>query len=87
MSNWKLLGEFIEQCDKRNSDGTYGEDSVRGIATSKEFIATKANLDGVSLTSYKLVKPGEFAYVPDTSRRGDKISLGHNEETETILVS
>lgn len=87
MSNWKLLGEFIEQCDERNGDGTYGEDSVRGIATSKELIATKANLDGVSLTSYKLVKPGEFAYVPDTSRRGDKISLGRNEEERTVLVS
>lgn len=87
MSNWKLLGEFIEQCDERNSDGTYGEDFVRGIATSKELIATKANLDGVSLTSYKLVKPGEFAYVPDTSRRGDKISLGRNEENNPVLVS
>ena len=87
MSNWKLLGEFIEQCDERNSDGTYGEDAVRGIATSKELIATKANLDGVSLTSYKLVKPGEFAYVPDTSRRGDKISLGRNEENNPVLVS
>ena len=87
MSNWKPLGEFIEQCDERNSDGTYDEDSVRGIATSKELIATKANLDGVSLTSYKLVKPGEFAYVPDTSRRGDKISLGRNEENNPVLVS
>ena len=81
------IGEFIEQCDERNSDGTYGEDFVRGIATSKELIATKANLDGVSLTSYKLVKPGEFAYVPDTSRRGDKISLGRNEENNPVLVS
>ena len=81
------IGEFIEQCDERNGDGMYGENSVRGIETTKELIATKANLDGVSLTSYKLVKPGEFAYVPDTSRRGDKISLGRNEEEKTVLVS
>ena len=41
----------------------------------------------MSLTSYKIVHPQEFAYVPDTSRRGDKISLGLNDTDEDILVS
>lgn len=81
------IGPYLEPCDERNTDNEFDERSVRGIATSKELISTKANLDGVSLTSYILVKPGEFAYVPDTSRRGDKISLGRNEEQVTILVS
>ena len=51
------------------------------------MIATKANLDGVSLTSYKLLPPYHYAYVPDTSRRGDKISLGYNTTEQTFLVS
>ena len=41
----------------------------------------------MSLTSYKLFPPKSFAYVPDTSRRGDKISLAHNIENKIFLVS
>jgi len=50
------LGNYIEPYEERNYENEYDESSVRGIATSKNFIYTKANLDGVSLTSYKLVK-------------------------------
>lgn len=81
------LGEYIIQSDARNSDDRLGKDSVKGIATSKAFILTKANLHGVSLTNYKVVAPRQFAYVPDTSRRGDKISLAFNDENESYLVS
>lgn len=75
------LGNYIELYEERNYENEYDESSVRGIATSKNFIDTKANLDGVSLTSYKLVKPQMFAYVPDTSRRGNKISLAYNNSS------
>lgn len=62
------LGELIELCDERNESGKYTLDDVRGISTEKKFIETKANLDGVSLTSYKIVMPDEFVYVADTSQ-------------------
>lgn len=81
------LDDYIEQSDQRNYDGYYGESDVRGLATSKEMIATKANLEGVSLTSYKLFKPQEFAYVPDTSRRGDKVSMAFNGTKNIHIVS
>lgn len=81
------LGELIEQCDNRNTDEEYTADNVRGISTGKEFIETKANMDGVSLTSYKIVKENEFAYVADTSRRGDKIAVAFNRNEGNILVS
>lgn len=81
------LGELIEPSDERNSDGKYGIDDVRGISTGKEFIETKANMDGVGLASYKVVKQYEFAYVSDTSRRGDKISLAYNKNCPEFLVS
>ena len=44
-------------------------------------------MDGVGLENYKTVKPGQIAYVPDTSRRGDKISLGFNNTEDSYLVS
>lgn len=84
---WMPLREFIALSDRRNTDGLLGESSVVGLSTSKEIIKTKANLEGVSLTSYKIFAPGNFAYVADTSRRGDKVSLGFNSTDETFLVS
>lgn len=81
------LGELIELCDERNSEGKYGIDDVRGISTEKKFIETKANLDGVSLTSYKIVMPDEFVYVADTSRRGEKIALALNDTNSGFLIS
>lgn len=81
------LGELIEQCDNRNTDEKYTIDDVRGISTGKSFIETKANMDGVSLTAYKIVKRGEFAYVADTSRRGGKIAVAFNNDEGEILIS
>ena len=81
------IGAYIEESNDRNLDGQFTEEEVRGIATSKGLIETKANLKGVSLNSYKLVKPKEIAFVPDTSRRGDKMSLGLNDSDKTYIVS
>jgi type I restriction enzyme, S subunit len=81
------LGGYIEPCDERNTNGVYTINDIRGISTEKKFIDTKANLDGVSLTGYKVVHNDEFAYVSDTSRRGDKIALGLNTTIKPILIS
>lgn len=81
------LGELLEQSDERNTKETFGLDSIRGISTQKVFIDTKANMDGVSLKGYKIVPPNCFSYVPDTSRRGEKISIAFNNSKETYLVS
>lgn len=80
------LGKYIETYDERNQN-RLGADSVVGISTGKEFIETKAKLDGVSLKSYKVVPPKYFAYVADTSRRGEKISLSYNSSNDEYLVS
>ena len=85
--NEVALGEYIESCDERNSEGKYTIDDVRGISTDKKFIPTKANMDGVSVSSYKVVAPSMFAYVADTSRRGDKIALALNSSEESYLIS
>ena len=81
------LGLYVEQLNVRNEDGVFGEADVRGLSTQKQYTETKANLDGVNLRSYKLFAPGNFAYVPDTSRRGDKVSLAFNDSESTFLVS
>ncbi len=80
------IGKYLIESDRRNDCGLTVE-SVRGISTNKELIPTKADMNGVGLDSYKIVSPGQIAYVPDTSRRGDKISLGFNNTQEEYLVS
>lgn len=82
----KKIGAYLTQSDRRNDIGL-SVDFVRGLATSKAMIPTKADMDGVSLNNYKVVPPRYIAYVPDTSRRGDKVSLGFNDTDETFLVS
>ncbi len=81
------LGELIEHCDDRNSDGVYSLENVKGISIKKEFIETKADMAGVSLTPYILVRPDSFAYVTVTSRNGEKITLAHNTSNDTYIVS
>lgn len=81
------LGDLIEQCDGRNSEGIYSLDDVKGISIQKIFIETKANMEDVSLKPYILVKPDFFAYVTVTSRNGEKITLAHNTTDNTYLVS
>lgn len=81
------LGNYISLCDSKNDKLEYGIDSVRGISIEKKFIDTKANMEGVSLKPYSVVKPNEFAYVTVTSRNGDKISLARNSSNEAYICS
>jgi len=81
------LGELIQSENERNTEGTYTLDDVRGISIQKIFITTKADMSGVSLKPYIIVRPGAFAYCPDTSRNGDKISLAYNDTDNVYLVS
>lgn len=80
----KLLGEYIEQSDERNND--LQVTFLQGVSTNKVLIETKANTNGLSFHNYKVVRTGEFVYVADTSRRGDKIALAMNS-AEPCIVS
>lgn len=77
------LGELIRLCDERNSDLSFGIDDVKGISIQKVFIETKADMEGVSLRPYILVRPDYFAYVTVTSRNGEKITIAHNDTKNT----
>ncbi len=81
------LGDLIEQCNETNQDLRYTLDDVKGISIKKMFIETKADMQGVSLRPYLLVKPDYFAYVTVTSRNGEKITLAHNTTNKTYIVS
>lgn len=81
------LGSLLQLCDERNSDLQYTLEDVKGISIQKVFIETKADMTGVSLKPYILVKPDYFAYVTVTSRNGEKITIAHNDTGNTYIVS
>ena len=81
------IGPYIQEYDERNSDNIYGLDDVRGISIEKKIIDTKANMDGVKLSPYKIFKINTFCYVTITSRNGEKITLTLNSDSKNHIVS
>src|SRR5690606_10790979 len=57
------------------------------VSVTKEFIKSIANTVGTDFTKYKIVRKNQFTYIPDTSRRGDKIAIALLENEEEGLVS
>lgn len=81
------IGEYIALSEERNDEGKYTLDDVRGVSIEKRFIETKANMQGVNLKPYYVVRPDAFAFVTVTSRNGEKISLAHNSSNDTYICS
>lgn len=89
-SNYKQLGDFIDFYDVRSIEleDNLDIDSIKGISSiSKDFIKTKANLNGVVADKYKVVNKNCFAYNPNTARMGDKIPIALNTSEKIVLVS
>ncbi len=84
-SNYKKLGQYIRQVDVRNAEGK--QENLLGVSVQKVFIPSIANTVDTDFTKYKIVKRRQFTYIPDTSRRGDKIGIALLEDYDEGLVS
>lgn len=82
---YRLLGDFIQPVDERNRDLKI--DYLLGVSISKQFIPSIANIVGTDLSSYKIVRTGQFAYGPVTSRNGEKISIALLRDKDCIISS
>ena len=83
--NFKKLGEFIRIVDIRNRENRQLE--LLGVSVEKCFIQSIANTVGTDWCNYKIIDKGQFCYIPDTSRRGDKIGVALLTEHDEALVS
>ena len=81
------LGDYIKLSDEKNTDLMFDVNDVKGVSIKKVFIETKADMTGVSLKPYFLVRPNYFCYVPVTSRNGNKITISLNMTNDTYIVS
>lgn len=81
------IGTYIELVEATNDTLQYGIEDVRGVSIEKKLIETKANMEGVNLSPYLLIRPNDFAYVTVTSRNGGKISIALNDSENTYICS
>ena len=84
-SNYRKLGGYIREIDRRNVENR--QENLLGLSVAKCFIPSIANTVGTDFRKYKVVEKGQFAYIPDTSRRGDKIAIALLEDWDRGLVS
>lgn len=80
-----MLGEFIRLVDERNHDLKI--ENLQGVSITKEFVPSIANIIGTDLSTYKIVRTGQFAYGPVTSRNGDKVSIALLTGEDCIISS
>lgn len=84
-NDYQPLGKYIEQVNVRNRDLTVT--NLMGVSIEKRFIPSIANTIGTDLSPYKIVKPGQFAYGPVTSRNGEKITIALYNGNEDCIIS
>lgn len=84
-SNYKRLGPHIQEVNIRNSD--LSVDRLLGVSIKKILIPSIANTVGTDMSKYKVVRKGQFAYGPVTSRNGDKISIALLEDYDSVIIS
>lgn len=83
--NYSKLGKYITLVDERNRELAITK--LLGVSITKKFIPSIANTIGTDFSKYKIVRKGQFAYGPVTSRNGEKISIALLEEEECIISS
>ena len=82
---YQRLGDYIREVNVRNSE--LKVTNLLGLSIEKKFIPSIANTIGTDMSVYKIVRPMQFAYVPVTSRNGDKITIALNKGDDSAIIS
>lgn len=84
-NSYKRLGNYVREVNIRNTKLTVTK--LLGVSIQKVLIPSIANTVGTDMSTYKILKKGQFAYGPVTSRNGDKISIALLKDYEEVIVS
>ena len=83
-SNYKRLGDYIEEVDIRNQQGQALE--LWGVSIDKKFIKSVANIIGTDLSKYKIVSKNCFVCSLMQVSRDEKIPVARwDNETDAIV--
>ena len=79
------LGDYIREVNVRNRELMVTQ--LLGLSIEKRFIPSIANTIGTDMAGYKIVRRRQFAYVPVTSRNGEKITIALLENCDEAIIS
>ena len=85
MKDDKRLGDYIREVNVRNRE--LKVTNLLGMSISKKFIPSIANTIGTDMSTYKIIKRNQFAYVPVTSRNGEKITIALLDCADEAIIS
>ena len=83
ISSYKRLGDYIAPCNEKNTGNVIKK--LQGISNRKFFQKAKTNTIGIDLSTYRVVRTGQFAFNRATTRNGDKISIGLRQKEDCIV--
>lgn len=78
----EAIGPYIEPVNESNDGGKYT--NVQGVESSGSFMETRANMQGVNIEKYTIVRKGFIAYNPSRINIG---SIAIYSEKEPCVVS
>ena len=84
-SDFKPVRELLQEVDNRNEDGAITE--VHGINITKQFMPSVADVNGIDLTKYKLVKKNQFAFSGMQTGRDECIRIALNKDDTPVIIS
>lgn len=84
-SDLKPVRELLQEVDNRNEDGAFTE--VHGINITKQFMPSVADVNGIDLTKYKLVKKNQFAFSGMQTGRDECIRIALNKDDTPVIIS
>lgn len=79
------LGDYINLYEEKNIEGY--DYPVIGINRDKSFMPTVANLEGIDITKYKIVKKGMYVFSGMQTGRDVCIRIGLYDKAEPSLIS
>ena len=84
-AEYHRLGDYIREVNVRNRELKVTR--LLGLSIEKKFIPSIANIIGADMAGYKNVRRRQFAYVPVTSRNGEKITVALLEDCDEAIIS
>lgn len=84
-SNYKTLGDYIQEVKARNSD--FSAKDLLGINIDKFFMPSVANIVGTDLSTYRIVQKNQFACNRMHVGRDYRIPISLSRRDEPFMVS
>lgn len=84
-SKKKKISEVFKEVDCRNINSEIKD--VQGINITKQFMPSVANINGVDLSKYKIVRKGQFVFSGMQTGRDKCIRIALFDKDEPVIIS